>query len=287
MTDTLLEWMSFRGNVRLDDVPGELTGGEDARWILRDFVALGHLEVAGPSSWGIAPPVLAGLPPEESEPAAVLCGARTAELLRRLSEACASEGALMERNEVADRPALIRVAAPGASALASVADAAGIPLQRDAGFTLLACTPTIGEWPRKPCPMVSGRVGTVRRFSRSKIQWVASTLEEAEALPHGFFHIERDKDWVDIIKAGQAECAYIDRRAGCLAICAKRKLVSYDAASWTLSMPRALFPPVLVARALSLCTGALPQIGDQSISFAGVSTRMMRLALAITQLRLT
>ena len=287
MTDMLLEWMSFRGSVRLPDVPGELTGGEDARRILRDFVTLGHLEAIDPSFWRIAPPVLAGLPPEESGSAAVLCGARTASLLRRLSEACASEGAWMERNEVAGRPALIRVAAQGASVLASTADAAGIPLQNDAGFTLLACTPTIGEWPRKPCPMVSGQVGMVRRFSRSRIEWVASTIEEAETLPHGFFQVERDWDRVDIIKAGHAECAYIDRRAGCLAVCAKRKLISYDAASRTLRMPRALFPPVLVSRALSLCTGALPQIGDRSVSFAGVSTRMMQLALAITQLRLT
>lgn len=287
MTDTLLEWMSFRGSVRLCDVPGELTGGDDAHRILRDFVTLGHLEVTGPMSWRIAPPVLAGLPPEEAGSAAVLCGARTAGLLRRLSEACANEGAWMERNEVVGRPALIRVAAPGASVLASAADATGIPLQNDAGFTLLACTPTIGKWPREPCPMVSGHVGAVQRFSRSRIGWVASTLEEAETLPRGFFCIKRDWDWVHIIKTGHAECAYIDRRAGCLAVCARQRLVSYDAASRTLSLPRSLFPPVLVARAFSLCTGALPQIGDCSVSFAGISTRMMRLALAITQLRPT
>ena len=287
MTGTLLEWMSFRGKVGLHDVRGELTGGEDARRILRDFVTLGHLEVTGSASWRIAPPVLAGMPPEEAGSAAVLCGARTAALLRRLSEACASEGAWMERNEVVGRPALIRVAAPGASALASVADAAGIPLQNDAGFTLMACTPAISEWPREPCPMVGGNVGAVSRFSRSGINWVDSTLEEAVALPHGFFRIERSWDRVHIIKTGHAECAYMDSRAGCLAVCAGRRLISYDAASRTLSMPRALFPPVLVARALLLCTGALPQIGDRSISFAGVSTKTMLLALAVTQLRLT
>ena len=287
MTDTLLEWMSFRGSVRLPDVPGELTGGDDARRILRDFVTLGHLEATGPMSWRIVPPVLAGLPPEESGSAAVLCGARTAGLLRRLSEACASEGARMERNEVVGRPALIRVAAPGASVLASAADAAGILLQNDAGFTLLACTPTIGKWPREPCPMVGGRVGAVRRFSRSRIDWVDSTLEEAEALRHGFFHIERDQDWVHILKIGHATCAYMDSRAGCLAVCAKRKLMCYDSDSRQLSMPRALFPPILVARALTLCTGTLPQIWGRSVSFGGVPTRMMRLALAITQLRLT
>src|SRR3546814_11742633 len=82
---------------------------------------------------------------------------------------------------------------------------------------ILACTPSVRLWPRTPCPMVQGRVETVRRFSRSKMHWVSSTLAEAAAASTGFFRIQRDWDWVSLIKSSPQDAALIDDRAGRMA----------------------------------------------------------------------
>lgn len=289
MTDLLLEWMSFRGAGRTDNVPAELANGAAAYRIVDDFAMLGHLELVNGTAWRIAPPVLAGLSGGASEsPGAVLCGARTPGVLAGLSAACQSAGAQMAFTSVNGRPAVVRVTAPSTTVLASVADAARIALQHDAAFALLACTPAIRDWPRTPCAMVQGRVETVRRFSRSKVGWVGSTLAEATAAKAGFFRIKRDWDWVSILKTGVSECAYIDDRAGRLAAAAKLRAAWWTGESPTLSLPGELFPPSTIARALTLCTGFLPryEAASRRISFGGIPPEILRLTLAITELRL-
>lgn len=289
MTDRLLEWMSFRGAGRIDDAPADLAGGSPAHRAVDDFAMLGHLERVTATSWRIAPPVLAGLPGSvDGSVSAVLCGARTPAVLTGLAAACRGAGAQMALTPVPGRPAVVRVRAPSTSALAAVADEARLALQHDAAFTLLACTPAIRDWPRTPCPMVAGRVETVRRFSRSKVGWVSSTLAEAAAAKAGFFRIKRDWDWVSLLKSGVSQCAYIDDRAGRLAAAARLRAVTWTGESRVLSLPGQLFPPGTIARALALCTGALPQFDAASrrISFAGVTPEILRLTLAITGLRL-
>jgi len=136
--------------------------------------------------------------------------------------------------------------------------------------------------------MVAGRVETVRRFSRSRIGWIASTLAEATAAQSGFFRIKRDWDWVSLLKTDVSECAYIDDRAGRLAAAAKLKAVTWTASSGALDLPGQLYPPVLIARALVLCTGFLPKYdaATRRISFAGVPREILRLTLAVTGLKL-
>jgi hypothetical protein len=136
--------------------------------------------------------------------------------------------------------------------------------------------------------MVGGRVDTVRRFSGSKREWVESSLAEANGVRRGFFRIKRDYDWVSILKSSPSDCAYIEDRAGRLIMASKLRLASWDSAARSFSLPIELYPPTLIARALALCTGTLPQFerSTRRISFGGVGTFMQRLALAITGLRL-
>lgn len=289
MTDRLLEWMSFRRSGRVGDIAADLANADAIRRAVDDLTTLGHIELLPRDDWKIAPPVLAALPGRPGGGAsAVLCGARTPGVLASLASACASADVQLDTQAVAGRPAVIRVMAGSNSGLAAAASAAGIPLQHDAAFTLLACTPTIRDWPRTPCPMVAGRVETVRRFSRSRIDWVASTLAEATAARSGFFRIKRDWDWVSLLKTDMSECAYIDDRAGRLAAAAKLKAAAWTASSGTLGLPGQLYPPAPIARALTLCTGFLPQYDAPSrrISFSGVPPEILRLTLAITGLKL-
>ena len=289
MKDLLLEWMSFRGTGLTSDIPEDLAGGTAARKIVDDFSNLGHLEPVDGTAWRIAPPALAGLPGGiERRPGAILCGARTAGVLSSLTAACDKAGAELTFTSMRGGPAVVCVTAPSKMILASAADAAGLALQRNAALTLLACTPAIRDWPRMACAMVGGHVERVRRFSRSNIDWVDSSLTEATAAKAGFFRIKRDWDWVSILKTGVSECAYIDDRAGRLAVASRLRVASWTAESRTLSLPRQLDPPGTIARALTLCTGVLPHIepASQRISFTGVTQEVLRVTLAITGLRL-
>ena len=288
MTDVLLEWMSFRGSGRVADIPPDLVSEGSARLAVEGLVTLGHVELVEPNTWRIAPPVVAGLPGNGTHKGeAILCGARTAGVLSQFRAACRQHGVAVSVSSVSDRPSVIRVSSCRYSALKTAANEAGLGFQGNAAFTLLACTPTIREWPRTPCPMVSGRVETVRRFSRSKLRWIGSTLDEARESQRGFFRIRRDWDRVSIIKMGANESAYIDDRAGRLLVAEKLKAASWDPEEWTFSVPQQLYPPRVIARALAMCAGTLP-IFDQTskrISFAGVPLDIFRLALGITGLR--
>ena len=287
MTDLVLRWMSFRRSGKIADLGTDLTGGVNGRRLVEDMVTLGHAERTGADGWRIAPPVLAGLPSDLGA-AAVLCGARTPKLLESLGRASAEAGTQMNSEPRGTVPAKITVTAPSLDELVQVAEATGVPFQAEAGLHMLACTPSICQWPRTPFPMVEGRVDSVRRFSRSRMLWVTSTLAEATAAAKGFFRIKRDWDWVSLLKSGPTSASVIDDRAGRLAAAAKCKVVRWSRESGVLTLPAQLYPPTLIARGLVLCSGHLPNFDRDArqISFVGVQAEHLKLILALTGLRL-
>jgi len=290
MSDTLLEWMSYAGQGRIDDLPQELAGTGTARHRLIDtLVTLGHAEVPTTSTWRIAVPCLAELPIEPSgRHVAVLCGARTPGVLHRLTAACESSSGTLRSAAAGHVPSIVEVECSSRSDLRRISMHAGIALQDEAAFTLLACLPTISSWPREPRAMIAGRVGEVRRFSRDRLQWQQTSLEEAAKARSGFFRIQREYDWVSLLKLGHAESASIDDRAGRLFVAAKLPAVSWCREDLTLRLPTQLIPPTPVARALALCSGKPPGFDrkDHQLVFEGVNAEMLRLTLAITGLRL-
>ena len=287
MTDRALEWMSYRRSGKLGDLPADLIGAANERRFIDDAVTLGHAEWTAPNAWRIAPPVLAGLR-RDGEFAAVLCGARTPKLLDSLAAACSAVGARFSPEHHGDRPATLMVVASSQELLADAATRAGISLQGDSAIQMLACTPSIRQWPRTPSPMVQGRVETVRRFSRSRLNWVGSTLAEAAGASVGFFRIQRDWDWISLIKSSEHDAAVIDDRAGRMAAAAKCKVVQWTPDGGMLSLPAQLYPPGIMARGLALCSGELPRFDREArqIAFAGVRPEHLRLFLALTGLRL-
>lgn len=287
MTDEVLQWMSFRRSGKIADLGADLTGSAPVRRVLGDLVTLGHAEMTGVDSWRVTPPVLAGLP-RDAGSSAVLCGARTPALLESLGRASDASGCQIGVLQQSARPAVITVRAPSLDALVCLAESAGLPFQTEAGLHLLACSPSIREWPRTPFPMVEGRVDSVRRFSKSRMHWVASTLSEATAATKGFFRIKRDWDWVSLLKSGPDSASLIDDRAGRLAAAAKCKAARWSRADGVLSLPAQLYPPTVMARGLVLCSGFLPSFDREAmqISFAGIQLGHLRLILALTGLRL-
>jgi hypothetical protein len=290
MSDDLLEWMSYAGQGSIDDLPQELAGAGTARRRLIDnFVTLGHAEMLTASAWRIAVPCLAELPMEPAgRHAAILCGARTPGVLQRLTAACESGAGTLRNAAAGDLPSVFEVECSTRSDLRRVAARADIALQDDAAFTLLACLPAISSWPRQSCPMIGGRVGDVRRFSRDRLQWEKASLEEASNARSGFFRIQREYDWVSLLKVSQSESATIDDRAGRLFAAAKLRAVSWRRDELSLRVPTQLMPPAPISRALALCSGKPPGFDRKThqLVFEGVNAAMLRLTLAITGLRL-
>lgn len=289
MSDELLEWMSYRGKGRIDELPSGV-GSTSQRRAVDNLSVLGHAEMPSALTWRIAAPCLAELPSGPgARHAAVLCGARTPGVLAQLSAACKTGSGVVVTTAADGLPSIIEVECRSRSGLRRVAVLAGIPLQDNAAFTLLACLPAIQAWPRQPCPMIGGRVKAVRRFAREQLRWVDASLEEAAAAGLGFFRIQRDYDWVSLLKLTPSESAHIDDRAGRLFVAAKLPAVSWDPATLSLRLPFALMPPAPIARALALCTGRVPQYDctARQVAFEGVNAAMLRLTLAITGLRLT
>ena len=287
MTDQTLHWMSFRRSGKVADLGADLIGSIPARRVLSDLVSLGHAEMTAADGWRVAPPVLAGLPSDAGS-SAVLCGARTPALLESVGKASDASGGQISVIPQSAGPAVITVKVPSRDALVDLAEAAGLPFQRDAGLYLLACTPSVHEWPRTPFPMVEGKVESVRRFSKSQMRWVASTLSEATAAAKGVFRIKRDWDWVSLLKSGAGSASLIDDRAGRLATAAKCKAAGWSREGGVLSLPAQLYPPTVMARGLVLCSGHLPSFDREAmqISFSGVQAEHLRLILALTGLRL-
>lgn len=288
MTDRLLEWLSYRGSGRANDIPADLQPESRPYRVIADLAILGHIEQQHDDRWRVAPPVLAALGDGSEELAtAVLCGARTSGLTEKLALACAAHGGALTRIPQHKRPDCIRVSAATTSDLCAIAAAAALNWQRDAGFTLLASLPTISSWPRSSCQMVSGRVKGVRRFSKSKLQWVASTLEETHMAHRGLFLVKRDYDSIVLLKEAADSQSEIDLAAGRLVVAKGARELHIDLKSQSLRLPWTLTPPVLVSRALTLCSGLLPEVWRErkELVFRGVTGRMARLAAAVLGLR--
>jgi hypothetical protein len=287
MSEQLLEWMSFKGFGEVQDLPAQLTGDSRAQHLADDLSMLGHIEMTALTTWRIAPPVLAELPGELEEPiTAVLCGARTAGVLAKLENACRRTEVEIDVTRQENRPSVVALRAATRQALTDTANRAGVPLQRNAAFTLLSCLPTISAWPRTPCAMVAGRVDKVSRFSRSKLAWVESSLADATNAHAGLFRIKREWDSVTIVKSNDHGCARIDDRAGRLLVAAKCRVARWDAKTHTLSLPLQLYPPALIARSLALCSGGLPAVAQRHLHFSGVTPTLLNVALSITGLRI-
>ena len=104
--------------------------------------------------------------------------------------------------------------------------AQGSRFKENAAFQMLACTPSIRQWPRTPSLWFRGGSKPSAGF-RGPSHWVGSTLAEAAGASVGFFRIQRDWDWISLIKSSEQDAALIDDRAGRMAAAAKCKVVRW------------------------------------------------------------
>lgn len=283
---TLLVWMSFRQNGATADLPSELLAGARPADVLRDLAVLGHIDFEGPNRWSVAPPVLAANGIGEFATRAILCGARTPLLISRLLDCAQKYGGQV--TAAAHRIAgCVEFAASGHEALRRIASDAGVKFQPDAPLAFLSVLPRISAWPRTPVSATIGQTAEAERFSRSRITWVPSSLDEANAAPKGFFRIVRDWDRVHVLKDGPGRQLAVEPAVGRISVARGLKVLRLDFEAHSLSIPAQLRPPLHITRALSVASGTLPayDAASRTLTFSNLSDDTMRLAADLLELK--
>ena len=287
-------WSQFRGAVEAqfadqtsesrdldEEKAGSGTGHSDLpvyQRIRLELQRLGHVEFSwneqGQGSWRVVPPTLALLPNRWDK--GILCGARSPELLKRLDDL---EDIKVERTEWTWMPLRITVQGDPA-AMSHAATQAGCLVQDDAANAILAAVPTVGEqaaWRRTEIPETSG--WTVHRFSSTKLRWVDALANDATTTRDGFFRFGMKHQRFHYLRRN-GHSYKVPVQIGKYAVRSRRRgVLAHDSVSGVFSVPPVFRPPLLIERALVLCSGFLPEFDSTSrrVTYAGVPSDVARL----------
>lgn len=227
--------------------------------------ALGHVDFFGEDaglSWRVPPPVFA-ITRRNGDTTAVLCGARSLPLMAQLRDEFGTEHWV--QSTLPEGPDSVQIRNADGAFLARVAERAGVRLQWDAPVCLLSCLDPISRvavGPEKEMPF--GRDVKVERFAIQRRRYYWEEVDTADTSEETLFRCSR---WqvpeyflslrgATFATSGQAGKYFLLHRRG-------RHVLRYDAKTHELTMPAICRPPLLVDRALTLCSGALPVLRER------------------------
>ena len=162
--------------------------------------------------------------------------------------------------------------------LYNVANKAMLIFQEDGIARLLAAIPPVDNFQmRKRSDLPFGGDWQVSRFSASNLAWADSSIDEARDSLFGLFRIHvrfrpeyfmklRGKTYKLPVQVGK----YVVLKH------AHRKVLDYDYDQRVLSMHVSCRPPLLLDRALTLCTGLVPKIVNGRLEYPSVEPRHFR-----------
>ncbi len=288
--DELLFWLSARregswGQFRsaVEEILGQsdfdsvADGGVPLYQMMRfSLERLGHVEFEGrgpEGGWRVAPPVLA----VSQQPAGflgIVCGARSPDVMLRFQ---AVGGPNCEVFSSSLHPTVVRTFAPEVGLLSQIASDAGLRFQPDAPVRILSCLPRVERLAgSKPSELPFGRDFEVARFAvgRYGCKWVPSSDDEAAHGGDGLYRFIRFQVPENYLKLG-GRVLKVDGQTAKFFLLARRgrKVLRYDRSTRLLSVPGICRPPLLIDRALSLCTGypAAYEPKKRTLTYAGIS----------------
>lgn len=252
---------------------------------------LGHVEFfpsVGPD-WRVVPPTVVWFP--ESNPGigsrswrreqavtreGLLCGARSPSLLRRLK----------------DEFHVDRTTAPGTPDRIVVRGCTeavvrlGLLVQEDAPMAMLSVLPGVRELAmRSPANIPENPGWEVHRFSVSRLRWVESSGDTGRKSQIGLFRFVMGHKRMHYLR-WRGSSYQVRVEVGKYAIVpSKRRILTYDPERITLSVPAVCRPPLLIERALILCSGLLPRFNLQSRRLEYTRVRHETMGLASQLLR--
>lgn len=231
---------------------------------------LGHAEFfaqACEKGWRVTPPTIA-VNRIENGWLGILCGARSKNVIERFKQTTNNNARCV-----------VQLGAPDAwlvnvdteAELAALSHGAGFGFQPDAPLALLLHLPPvpIGATYVGESELPLGRDWVVRAFDARALRWRKVTRDEVEAAREGYFrfnitfqrarHFLRIDSRVQELPRALGLYAYLHHihRGG---------LLHYDHTTCQLVVPGTCRPPILVERALTLCSGRIPEFDSSSAS---------------------
>jgi hypothetical protein len=256
-------WYQFRSCV--DEVVAEefpdAAGLPLHQRIRLNLSRMGHVEFDGSGDsddWRAAPPVLAVV----KTPAGfrgVLCGARSLDSLERFR--AASAALPVERILLPDCPDALRVFSDDFSTIERVANTSGALIQPEAAASLLSVLDPIGHTRLGPAQEIPfGKDLVIDRFTveRQRCRWEkiefgtpisADGLYQCTRWQQHEHYLRRGGQYLPV--AGQVGKYIILNAMG-------RNVLRYNRQDWRLRVAAMCRPPLLIDRALHLCSGTLP-----------------------------
>jgi len=287
-------WRAFRAAVEelhLAEAP-EGDGGEEFRGsdfpqyerLRLNMERLGHVEFFAhecKEGWRVVPPTLAATQ-DSSGWMGVLCGARSDRLLEHFSK-----GTGHLRTEVipqTDAPDVYRVFAADVAELSQIGEMPGLHFQSEAPLAILSHLP-LTDPPSQRGPTAEfpqGADWVIHEFLPDRLTWTKVNRADAESAWTGFFrftiHFQRPRYFLRL-----SESTYAPPRAvGVYSLLRRRRcnVLHYDLGARSLALPAICRPPLLLERALVLCSGLTPTFDPRGskLIYHGIQLEIARFA---------
>jgi len=287
--DELLLWLSARGEGSwgqfrsaaeeiLSGADGTPVNGRAASYQEMRFALeqLGHVEFEGrdgEGGWRVAPPVMA-VSRQSENLIGIICGARSPHLIERVRSAAGADCEILQ-SEL--HPSVVRISAHELESLSQVAADAGLGFQPDTPVRILSCAARAEHLAgSRPAELPFGKDFEVSRFvvGRTGCLWVDSSDAEAADGADGLYRFVRFQIPGYYLKQGMRVLKVDGQTAKFFLLAQRRRQVlRYDRLSLTLSVPGICRPPLLIDRALALCTGcpAAYEPGKRMLRYTGIS----------------
>lgn len=305
--DNLLLWMSarkkgswqqFRAAVEeqhfdshtdksLDDEDTEESGFPIYHELRLNFQRLAHAEFInkeGQYGWRVVPPALS-VYAGPSGKIGVLCGARTLGTLERFRTATQSSS--LHVSSVLEAPQTLTIIGADDHLMRQIAMECGLQTQIGAPLSVLLALPSIENSEAfLPAEMPIGDAWSVERFSCSQKIWAKVTPDDARRAVGGLFRF-RHQYRREIYRKKNTETFAISSQVGKYLLLRekRRRVMKYNSETFTMHIPAVYRPPMLVERALILCSGQLPAYsayeGTGFLEYSNVSAEVAQAAAAV------
>lgn len=228
-----------------------------------DFERLAHVEffVNGcEGGWRVTPPAVASRR-ANGEWLGVLCGARSDGLLLRIPGA--TESVRLDVRPGLGIPDVIRVLAHREDDVRRFAESVGALFQSDAPLAMLQQLPVVAAPPSgsPEAELPLGASWRAEQFLIDQLRWVTVDRREAEAMTTGLLRFKIFFEPPRHFLRWNGRTHKLPRAVGLYALLRRRRkqVIRYNSAARTLTVPAICRPPLLVERALVLCSGLPPE----------------------------
>lgn len=231
--------------------------------------------------WRVVPPALA-VNGCGSQWVGIVCGARSPGLCATLNQLPPTVS--WDSQEMPGMPHRIRLLSSRPQELDHAGERMGFLLQRSAPAILLAAIPPVDDprswFPADP-PLVPG--WTIDQFSPTTLRWGEAEPTQVGRTPTGLFRFRLRYQRFHFLR-WHGRTFRVPVQVGKYAVLRHRRtrrLVQYDRARSVLSVPVSCRPPLLIERALVLCSGLLARLNAGRLQYEEVPVETARLAAGL------